>query len=99
MTRKPKANAKPAKETTGNGPGKGKHSVSTTLRLEVLEALDYLASESGLTRGGYVSEAATAAVLAGTTFPRVTGTGKIAPAALKKARMAADADRASRSQR
>ena len=87
------------RETTGNGPGKGKHSVSTTLRLEVLEALDYLASESGLTRGGYVSEAATAAVLAGTTFPRTTGTGKIAPAALKKAQRAAEMDQRRRSQR
>lgn len=92
-------NAKPARETTGNGPGKGKHSVSTTLRLEVLEALDYLASESGLTRGGYVSEAATAAVLAGTTFPRVTGTGKIAPEKLRKARKAVELDQAARVQR
>jgi hypothetical protein len=87
------------RETTGNGPGKGKHSVSTTLRLEVLDALDYLASESGLTRGGYVSAASTAAVLAGTIFPRVTGTGTIAPAALKKAQRAAEMDQRRRSQR
>lgn len=87
------------RETTGNGPGRGKHSVSTTLRLEVLEALDYLASESGLTRGGYVSAAATAAVLAGTIFPRTTGTGTIAPAALKKAQRAAEMDQRRRSQR
>ena len=85
------------RELVGNGPGKGKHSVSTTLRLEVLEALDYLATRSGMTRGGYVSAAATAAVLAGTTFPRVTGTAEIPPAAMKKARRAVDAERAKKS--
>jgi hypothetical protein len=90
--------AKP-RETTGNGPGKGKHSVSTTLRLEVLEALDYLASESGMKRGAYVAAATTAAVLAGTIFPRTTGTGKIAPEKLRKARKAAELDQAARSQR
>jgi hypothetical protein len=87
------------RETTGNGPGKGKHSVSTTLRLEVLEALDYLASQSGLTRGGYVSAATTAAVLSGTTFPRVTGIGDISPEKLKRAQRAAEIDQRNRSQR
>lgn len=84
-------------ETTGNGPGKGKYSVSTTLRIEVLEALDYLATQSDMTRGGYVAAAATAAVLAGTIFPRVTGTAEIPPAAMKKARKAVDAERARKS--
>ena len=87
------------RETTGNGPGKGKHSVSTTLRLEVLEALDYLASQSGMKRGAYVSAATTSAVLAGTTFPRVTGTGKIAPEKLKKAKRAAEMDQRRRLER
>jgi hypothetical protein len=83
-------------ERTGNGPGKGKASISSTLCVEVLEALEYLASESGLSRGGYISAAVTTAVLAGTTFPRVTGTGKISPATLKKAQRAVDRARMDR---
>jgi hypothetical protein len=81
------------RQTTGNGPGKGKASISSTLCVEVLEALEYLASESGLSRGGYINAAVTAAVLAGTTFPRVTGTGKISPTTLKKARQAVERSR------
>lgn len=76
-------------ERTGNGPGRGKSSISSTLCTEVLEALDQLAMESGLSRGGYISEAVTASVLAGTTFPRVIGTGKISPETLQRARRAA----------
>jgi hypothetical protein len=84
MTKKP--------DRTGNGPGKGKASISSTLCVEVLAAMDYLAKESGLSRGGYISAAVTASVLNGTTFPRVTGTGKIPPSALQKARKAAEKD-------
>ena len=76
-------------DRTGHGPGRGKASISSTLCVEVLEALDQLATESGLSRGGYISAAVTASVLAGTTFPRVIGTGKISPATLQKARRAA----------
>jgi hypothetical protein len=81
MTKKP--------ETTGHGPGRGKHSISSTVSLEVLEALDYLATRSGLTRGGYVSEAVTAAVVAGTTFPRATATVQLPAATARKVRGAA----------
>jgi hypothetical protein len=79
-------------ERTGNGPGKGKASISSTLCVEVLAAMDYLAAESGLSRGGYISAAVTASVLNGTTFPRVTGTGKIPSNTLQKARKAAEKD-------
>jgi hypothetical protein len=84
MTKKP--------DRTGNGPGKGKASISSTLCVEVLAAMDFLAAESGLSRGGYISAAVTASVLAGTTFPRVTGTGKIPSNTLQKARRAAEKD-------
>jgi hypothetical protein len=79
-------------ERMGNGPGKGKASISSTLCVEVLAAMDYLAAESGLSRGGYISAAVTASVLAGTTFPRVTGIGKIPSNTLQKARKAAEKD-------
>jgi hypothetical protein len=54
--------------------------------------MDFLAKESGLSRSGYISAAVTASVLNGTTFPRVTGTGKIPPSALQKARRAVEKD-------
>jgi hypothetical protein len=85
MTKKP--------ETTGHGPGRGKHSISSTVSLEVLEALDYLATSSGLTRGGYVSAAVTAAVIAGTTYPRATGTVQLPAATARKVRQSVTRDK------
>ncbi len=73
-------------ETTGHGPGRGKHSISSTVTLEVLEALDYLAHRSGLSRGGYVGAAVTAAVLSGSIFPRSTAAVQLPAETAKKAR-------------
>lgn len=73
-------------ELTGNGPGRGKHSISSTVTLEVLEALDYLAHRSGLTRGGYVGAAVTAAVLAGSIFPRAAEAVQLPAETARKAR-------------
>lgn len=73
-------------ELTGNGPGKGKHSISSTVTLEVLEALDYLAHRSGLTRGGYVAAAVNAAVLSGSIFPRATAAVPLPAETARKAR-------------
>jgi metal-responsive CopG/Arc/MetJ family transcriptional regulator len=47
--------------------GKGKTSISTTIPNEVLEALDYLATKSGVTRSTYAREAIIASVRAGRT--------------------------------
>lgn len=47
--------------------GKGKTSISTTIPNDVLEALDYLATKSGVTRSTYAREAITASVMAGRT--------------------------------
>jgi hypothetical protein len=74
------------KETTGHGPGRGKHSISSTVSLEVLEALDYLATRSDLTRGGYVSEAVNAAVLAGTIYPRASASVQLPAETARKVR-------------
>lgn len=49
--------------------GKGKTSISTTIPNEVLEALDYLATKSGVTRSTYAREAITNRVLQGALFP------------------------------
>lgn len=76
------------KETTGNGPGRGKHSISSTVSLEVLEALDYLATRSDLTRGGYVAEAVNAAVLAGTIYPRASASVQLPAETARKVRRA-----------
>jgi hypothetical protein len=84
------------KETTGHGPGKGKHSISSTVSLEVLEALDYLATSSGLTRGGYVSAAVVAAVIAGTTFPRATATVQLPAATARKVRQSVSREKRDR---
>jgi hypothetical protein len=73
-------------ETTGHGPGRGKHSISSTVTLEVLEALEYLAHRSGLSRGGYVNAAVTAAVLAGNIFPRHTAAVTLPAETAKKVR-------------
>jgi len=86
-------------ERTGNGPGRGKSSISSTLCVEVLAVLDRLAAESGMKRGGYISAAVTAAVLSGTTFPRVTGTAKLPPAAIDKARRAVEKDERTKARR
>ena len=51
-----------------NPHGRGKTSLSSTLPNEVLEALDYLATQSGVTRSTYAREAITEAVLAGRIF-------------------------------
>ena len=47
--------------------GKGKTSISTTIPNEVLEALDYLATKSGVTRSTYAREAIIESVRAGRT--------------------------------
>jgi hypothetical protein len=74
------------RQTSGHGPGRGKHSISSTVSLEILEALDYLATRSGLTRGGYVSEAVTSAVIAGTIFPRATASVELPAETARKVR-------------
>jgi hypothetical protein len=89
MTKKP--------ETTGHGPGRGKHSISSTVSLEVLEALDYLATRSGLSRGGYVSEAVTAAVIAGTTFPRSSASVQLPAETARKVRQSVSREKRDRS--
>jgi len=51
-----------------NPHGKGKHSLSCTLPNDVLEALDYLATQSGVTRSTYAREAITEVVTAGRIY-------------------------------
>jgi hypothetical protein len=51
-----------------NPHGKGKTSVSSTLGNDILEALDYLATQSGVTRSTYAREAITEAVKTGRVF-------------------------------
>lgn len=86
-------------ETTGHGPGRGKHSISSTVTLEVLEALDYLAHRSGLTRGGYVGAAVTAAVLSGAIFPRASAAVPLPAETARKARQSIAREVRNRSQR
>lgn len=45
--------------------GKGKTSISTTIPVEIMAALDHLAVESGLTRSNYAREVITEAVKSG----------------------------------
>jgi len=47
--------------------GKGKTSISTTIPNDILEALDYLATKSGVTRSTYAREAIIASVRAART--------------------------------
>ena len=49
--------------------GKGKSLVSATIPNEVLEALDYLACKSGLSRSSYAREAIISRVTEGRLFP------------------------------
>lgn len=53
---------------SSNPPGKGKTSLSTTIPNDVLEALDYLASESGLTRSNYARQILIETVKSGRTL-------------------------------
>lgn len=48
--------------------GKGKTLVSATVPNDVLKALDYLATQSGVTRSSYAREAITEAVTAGRIY-------------------------------
>jgi hypothetical protein len=86
-------------DRTGNGPGKGKASISSTVTTEVLEALEYLAHRSGLSRGGYVNAAVTAAVLAGNIFPRHTAAVTLPAETAKKVRQSVTRTTRGRSQR
>jgi hypothetical protein len=49
--------------------GKGKTLISCTVSNDVLEAIDYLAHKSGISRSAYAREAITNQVLHGAMFP------------------------------